>query len=101
MSGTLSRRSILKFFGASAAGVLVAPLASDRLFGTCGQAFAHGNQLSFTPVRLPTPLPVYTRYRSFLATDLGTGNVVPASSTTKLDTYTVIDDVVVAPEYKR
>ena len=95
MSGTLSRRSILKFFGASAMGVLAEPLASDLLCGAGAKAFAQGNQLSFTPVRLPTPLPIYTKYQNFLATGLGTGSVLPASDATRLDAYTVINDVVV------
>ena len=101
MPRTLSRRSMLKFFGASAAGVLAEPLASDLVFGAGAKAFAHGNRLSFTPVRLPTPLPIYARHGSFLATCLGRGSVLPASGTTKLEAYTVIDDVVVPPEYKR
>jgi secreted PhoX family phosphatase len=57
--------------------------------------------LSFTPVRLPHPLPVYQQYPSYLATGHSTGTVLPATSNTQLAAYTVIDDVVVPPEYER
>ena len=57
--------------------------------------------MSFTPVRLPHPLPIYQQHPSYLATGLSTGTVLPASSNTQLAAYTVIDDVVVPPEYER
>jgi secreted PhoX family phosphatase len=46
-------------------------------------------------------LPVYQQHRSYLATGLGTGTLLPAKNDTKLKTYTVIDDLVVPPEYER
>ena len=52
-------------------------------------------------MRLPHPLPIYQQYPSYLATGLSTGTVLPASSNTQLAAYTVIDDVVVPPEYER
>ena len=100
MSNTVSRRAVLKFFGASAAGVALQPLAGGVL-----EALADGgSHLSFTPVRLPHPLPIYAQQRSFLATGIGAGTVLPKATTPEqmnLGSYTVIDDVVVPPEYKR
>lgn len=102
MSHSVRRREILKFFGATAAGVFVEPLLSDRLLGGALEAAANGKGLSFTPVRLPHPLPIYQTHQSFLATGLnGAGTVLPAANNTKLASYTVIDDIVVPPEYKR
>jgi secreted PhoX family phosphatase len=70
--------------------------------GTASEALAHrDNHLLFTPVRLPHPLPVYQQHQSYLATGLGSGTLLPAKNDTKLETYTVIDDVVVPPEYER
>jgi uncharacterized protein len=96
MSYSVSRRNVLKFFGASATAALVEPF-----FGA-SEALAQGNaKLSFTPVRLPHPLPIYRRHPSFLATALGAGTTVPPASDIKLASYAVIDDVVVPPEYER
>jgi secreted PhoX family phosphatase len=57
--------------------------------------------LSFTPVRLPHPLPIYKQQKSFLATGLEMGTLLPTSADTRLLSFTVIDDVVVPPEYER
>ena len=102
MSSLVSRRAILQFFGATAACTLLEPLARDKLLGAAPEALADGGPLlSFTPVRLPHPLPVYQQHPSYLATGLSTGTVLPAASTTQLAAYTVIDDVVIPPEYER
>ena len=102
MSSLVSRRAILQFFGATAACALLEPLARDRLLGAAPEALADGaHHLSFTPVRLPHPLPIYQQHPSYLATGLSTGTVLPASSNTQLTEYTVIDDLVVPPEYER
>ncbi|HEY7491742.1 MAG TPA: alkaline phosphatase PhoX, partial [Candidatus Tectomicrobia bacterium] len=102
MSSLVSRRAILQFFGATAACTLLEPLARDRLPGTAPEALANsGHHLSVTPVRLPHPLPVYQQHQSYLATGHSTGTVLPASSNPQLASYTVIDDVVVPPEYER
>ena len=102
MASLVSRRAILQFFGATAACTLLEPLARAKLLGATPEALADsGHHLSFTPVRLPHPLPVYQQHPSYLATAHNTGTVLPAASNTQLATYTVIDDVVVPPEYER
>ena len=102
MSGLVSRGAILQFFGATAACTLLEPLARDTRLGAAPEALVDGGQhLSFTPVRLPHPLPIYQQHPSYLATGLSTGTVLPASSNTQLASYTVIDDLVVPPEYER
>jgi len=102
MVGLVSRRAILQFFGATAACTPLAPLARDKLLSVAPEALADGgNPLSFTPVRLPHPLPICQWPPSSLATGLSTGTVLPASSHTQLAAYTVIDDLVVPPEYGR
>lgn len=60
-----------------------------------------GLPLAVTPVRLPHPLPIYERMASFLATGPAAGTSLPPAPGARLDAYTVIDDVVVAPEYER
>lgn len=96
----ITRRKLLMFFGASAATTVVAPMLPGRLFGARSEAFAQG--VPVTPVRLPHPLPIYQQQASFLPTGRnGSGTMVSASSSTALDAYTVIDDVVVPPEYER
>jgi len=52
-------------------------------------------------VRLPHPLPIYQQQPSFLATGTDQGQTLTPSDDTKLTSYTVIDDVVVPPEYER
>jgi len=99
-SNLISRREILKFFSAGAAGVFVEPLLRDQIFGSASEAAA-SQPLSFTPVRLPHPLPLYKKAPSYFGTSFGQGQVLPAAADTKLPTYTVIDDVVVPPEYER
>jgi uncharacterized protein len=92
----------VKFFGASAAGLLLEPLLRDKLFGIAPQVFADSSgHLSFPPVRLPHPLPIYKQQKSFLGTGLEMGTLLPASADTRLLSFTVIDDVVVPPEYER
>jgi hypothetical protein len=92
---SLHRRQLLKFFGASTTVALLesavgkpllAATTSDRL-----------RSLAFTPVRLPHPLPIYQRERSFLATGLSEGSLLMPSADVRLASFTVIDDVVVPP----
>jgi secreted PhoX family phosphatase len=96
----LTRREILIFFagtaGAAVFGDTILDGVADRL-----QAEAKSIPLDFTPVRLPHPLPIYQQVNSYLATGIGQGKVLKASRDAKLDTYNVIDDVVVPPEYER
>lgn len=95
MSNTVSRREFLEFVGGTTAAVGVGTFAYS------GPTAAHGSGLSLTPIRLPHPLNIYTQHDSYLATGVDSGNVLPASSSPELTTYTVIDDVVVPPEYER
>jgi len=90
----LTRRDFLKFIGASGATAYIGSLATLRE--------AHALDLWFTPVRIPSPLPIYTSNTSWLATGLnGVGEKLPADPTAQLPTYEVIDDVIVPPEYGR
>lgn len=99
----LTRRQLLAFFGASAATTALAPTLGYKLFGGSNPNVAQAVEgpLSFTPVRLPHPLPVYQTKDSFLPTGLGQGQFIASSSDTRLMDYTVIDDVIVPPEYER
>ena len=92
----LTRRQLLAFFGSTAAATIVAP-SLKRL----RVAKAANSPMSFTPVRLPHPLPIYAERASFLPTDIEERTILEPSSDLKLETYTVIDDVVVPPEYDR
>jgi secreted PhoX family phosphatase len=90
----LTRREFLKFIGASGA------VASIGTFATLRDARAAG--LWFTPVRIPSPLPIYTTLPSWLATGVnGAGDELPAAPVPELANYTVVDDVIVPPEYER
>ncbi|MBD2596537.1 PhoX family phosphatase [Nostoc spongiaeforme FACHB-130] len=95
---TLSRRQLLIFFGGSTAAAV---LGDKLLTGLSSVAEATTTPLSFTPVRLPHPLPIYQNQPSFLPTGIGQGQVVAASSSPNLPSYNVIDDVIVPPEYER
>jgi uncharacterized protein len=93
-----SRRQILAFF-AGTAGAVVA----DQVLGGF-QNVVDARQpkpLSFTPVRLPHPLPAYQNNRSFLPTGIGEGQIFNPSTDVKLSQYSVVDDVIVPPEYER
>ncbi len=95
----LTRRQLLVFFGASAGTAVLAPGLGNKIFGS--NTSAAEAPLSFTPVRLPHPLPIYQQQPSFLATGNGQGQVLNPSKDTRLNSYTVLDDVVVPPEYER
>jgi secreted PhoX family phosphatase len=92
----LSRREFLKFIGGSGAlsaiGTLT-PLALARA--------QRGASLPFTPVRLPHPLDIYTTHQSWLASGVGAGAKLDPTADAMLTNYTVIDDVVVPPEFER
>ncbi|MDZ8140729.1 MAG: PhoX family phosphatase [Nostoc sp. DedQUE04] len=94
----LSRRELLIFLAGSAGAAIL----GDKLLNS----FASGadtktSSISFTPVRLPHPLPIYQQQKNFLPTGIGQGEVVNASADIKLGNYNVIDDVIVPPEYER
>lgn len=97
----LTRRQLLIFFGSSAATTALAPVLGQKVFGGSNPDLAAAANLSFTPVRLPHPLPIYQESKSYLPQGIGQGTVVGASSDTRLGQYNVIDDVVVPPEYER
>ncbi|QLE56125.1 PhoX family phosphatase [Nostoc sp. TCL26-01] len=95
---TLSRRQLLVFFAGSAGAAVLGDKLLDGVFSV---AEASTTPLSFTPVRLPHPLPIYQHQQSFLPTGIGQGQVLNASANPSLSTYNVVDDVVVPPEYDR
>jgi secreted PhoX family phosphatase len=94
-----TRRQLLIFFGASAGAAVLAPVLGEKRFG--GELAEATPPLKFTPVRLPHPLPIYQQEKSYLATGIAQGTVLNPSSDARLGQYTVIDDVVVPPEYER
>lgn len=96
-----SRRQLLIFFGSSAATTVLAPTLGHRMFGGSDPSIAEAASLKVTPVRLPHPLPIYQETKSYLPTAVNRGTVLNPSQNTKLTSYTVLDDVVVAPEYDR
>ena len=98
----ITRRQLLIFFGSSAATTVLAPGLTQKLFGINSSAAEALVPPSFTPLRLPHPLPIYRELPSFMAmAPGGQGTVMAASQDTKLTSYSVVDDVVVPPEYER
>ncbi|MEG5059615.1 PhoX family phosphatase [Microcoleus sp. A2-C5] len=98
----ITRRQLLIFFGSSAATTVLAPKLTQTLFGINSSDAVAVLPTSFTPLRLPHPLPIYREMSSFMPTAPGgIGTVMSASGDTKLTSYSVVDDVVVPPEYER
>ncbi len=98
----ITRRQLLIFFGSSAATAAIAPRLTQTLFGINSSDAKAVITTSFTPLRLPHPLPIYQEMSSFMPTAPGgIGTVMSASGDTKLTSYSVVDDVVVPPEYER
>ena len=91
----ITRRRFLAFIGAGAGATVAAGLPGAR------EAIAAAPGAGLTPVRLPHPLPIYTQRPSYLATGIGTGTVLPPAAAPNLTEFTIIDDVVVPPEYER
>lgn len=96
-----TRRQLLAFFGASAGAAVLAPAFGKKPFGSNLGIADAVEPLKFTPVRLPHPLPIYTQLHSYLPTGVEQGDVLEASADARLSSYTVLDDVVVPPEYER
>ncbi|MBW4454699.1 MAG: PhoX family phosphatase [Nostoc indistinguendum CM1-VF10] len=94
-----TRRQLLAFFGASAGATVLVPAFGEKLLG--GNAANAVQPLKFTPIRLPHPLPIYTQQTSYLPTGIGQGNVLQPSANAQLSSYSIVDDVVVPPEYER
>jgi len=97
----LTRRQLLLFFAGGTGAAVLAGVLGRRIFSDGSSISPVNNSLKLTPVRLPHPLPVYQRQASFLATGIAQGETLDPSEDTKLDSYTVLDDVVVPPEYER
>ncbi|MEH2368777.1 PhoX family protein [Nostoc sp.] len=94
----LSRRELLIFLAGSAGAAIL----GDKLLNSFASgAEAKTSSISFTPVRLPHPLPIYQQQKNLLPTRIGQGEIVNASADIKLGSYNVIDDVIVPPEYER
>ncbi|MDX1977942.1 MAG: DUF839 domain-containing protein, partial [Pseudanabaenaceae cyanobacterium bins.68] len=97
-----SRRELLTFFGVSAATAVVSDALGDRFFSGFGSASAQSVSTTFTPLRIPSALPIYRAQNSFLPTGLnGQGSVLPTSADGTISSFTVQDDVVVPPEFIR
>lgn len=96
-----TRRQLLIFFGASAGTAVLAPAVGEILGNNLNSVEAAELPLSFTPVRLPHPLPIYQQRKSYLPTGIDQGTILAPSSDARLGQYNVIDDVVVPPEYER
>ena len=97
----LTRRQLLIFFGGSAGAAVLAPVLNKKMFGSASDVAQAQEPLKFTPVRLPHPLPIYKEQKSYLPTGNGQGTTLNPAADPKLASYTVIDDVVVPPEYER
>jgi uncharacterized protein len=103
---SFSRRQLLAFFGTSAVTTVLAPSVFNRVLGVSESVSAQAAPpLGFTPVRLPHALSIYQDTTSYLPTAInGTGTTLPrvvAFEQMHLNTYSVVDDVVVPPEYER
>jgi hypothetical protein len=94
-----TRRQLLAFFGVSAGATVLVPAFGEKLLG--GNAANAVQPLKFTPIRLPHPLPIYTQQTSYLPTGIGQGSVLQPSANAQLSSYSIVDDVVVPPEYER
>jgi uncharacterized protein len=92
----VTRRKFLMYLGGTAAATVCSALMPFDLARANG-----GFNLSFTPVRLPHPLPIYITNKNFLATGIDQGQVLDPNDIPELANYTVVDDVIVPPEYER
>jgi len=94
----VSRRQLLTFFGVGVGTALLSDVVGDQLFSASAQSVSG---LNFTPVRVPSPLPIYRTTNSFLATGFnGQGRTIEPSNDGRLAEYTALDDVVVPPEFE-
>lgn len=94
----LSRRQLLTFFGVGVGAAVLSDVVGEQLFSASAQSVSG---LSFTPVRVPSPLPIYRTTNSFLATGFnGQGRTLEPSSDGNLAEFTALDDVVIPPEFE-
>lgn len=99
----VNRRSFLAFIGSTGA---TAAVGGAGTLLSSGGAYALPVPVSFTPVRVPFPLPIFTTNNNWLPTGVnGAGTLIASVETggpaVELANYTVIDDLVVPPEYER
>lgn len=95
-----TRRRFLQFVGLGAGAIAVSCMSrsTESLFAPAPKASLSGG---LTPLRLPHPLPIYSERNSWLATGIGGIGVIKHSrDPVNLTQYTLIDDVVVPPEYE-
>jgi secreted PhoX family phosphatase len=103
----ISRRQLLYFLGGAAGATALSPVLEGNLFAQAQIDGPPGAAIRFTPVRLPHPLEIYTEKESWYATGIGKGQKLPPANTSGQEgqfsspTFTVIDDLVVPPEYER
>jgi secreted PhoX family phosphatase len=90
----ITRRGFLGFLGGG-----IAAAAAPSLARTSAEAASPA--LTFTPVRLPHPLPVYTKLPSALAQGIGSIALLEPTSSASVPAFNVVDDVVVPPQYER
>jgi uncharacterized protein len=96
----INRREFITFFLGSASLTAFSMGHQGKILGNTNLIAKNKSNLSFTPVRLPHPLPIYQTHPSYQPTAVGKGKVIKPSSDVKLLTYEVIDDVIVPPEYE-
>ncbi len=94
-----TRRKILALLGGGAVvGLANSAFSIGRAQGAVDSATG---SLSFTPVRVPHPLPVYTRRPSSLVGENEASKILPPSVTAELAMFDVVDDLIVPPEFER
>ncbi|NEP02014.1 MAG: DUF839 domain-containing protein [Symploca sp. SIO2E9] len=99
---TFTRRQLLIFFGSSAAATVLTPQMGQKFMGgNPSVAQTTTSSINFTPIRLPSPLPIYETNKSALPTGINQTAILSPSDDTRLASYTIIDDVMVPPEYTR
>ncbi|MGB7442511.1 MAG: alkaline phosphatase PhoX [Coleofasciculaceae cyanobacterium] len=98
-----TRRQLLIFFGSSAAATVLTPKVGQKLMGSSSSAAQAQalESLSFTPIRLPHPLPIYQTKQSFMPTGIDQRTIMEPAADPILNSYTIVDDVVVPPQYER
>ncbi|MDY6804890.1 MAG: PhoX family phosphatase [Cyanobacteriota bacterium] len=97
----LTRRQLLIFFGSSAAATVLAPKIDSKLFGSNPEIARAQASMTFTPVKLASPVPAYKTMTSYVPLGIEQGSLLAASQDLNLSQYAYLDDVVVPPEYER
>lgn len=97
----LSRRQLLVFFAGATGTAVLGGVIGRKIFDGTPSINQVVQPLEFTPVRLPHPLPIYQRQKSCLATGIDQTEILDPSADPQLASFTVLDDVVIPPEYER